>query len=71
MLSAMCSSRESIFCHTGGGGGSNTQFGGPIAMVLFFFWLAFSFFGFILALAGASALQNYIYKDDNVDGKDS
>jgi len=40
-------------------------------MALFFFWLAFSFFGFILALAGASALQNYIYKDDNVDGKDS
>ena len=37
--------------------------------MLTFFWLTFAFFGFILALAGLSALQNYIYKDDNVTGK--
>ncbi len=36
--------------------------------MLTFFWLTFAFFGFILALAGLSALQNYIYKDDNVTG---
>ena len=45
------------------------QFGGPIAAALFVFWLAFAFFGFILALAGLSALQNYIYKQDNVYGR--
>ncbi len=45
------------------------QFGGPIAAALFVFWLAFAFFGFILAIAGLSALQNYIYKQDNVTGK--
>ena len=36
--------------------------------MLTFFWLTFAFFGFVLALAGLSALQNYIYKDDNVTG---
>ena len=45
------------------------QFGGPIAAALFVFWLAFAFFGFILALAGLSALQNYMYKQDNVVGR--
>lgn len=45
------------------------QFGGPIAAALFVFWLAFAFFGFILALAGLSALQDYIYKQDNVYGR--
>ena len=52
----------------GGGGGVTGQFGGPIAAVLTFFWLTLAFFGFILALAGLSAFQNYIYKDDNVNG---
>ena len=56
------------FAGGGGGGGVTSQFGGPIAAVLTFFWLTFAFFGFILALAGLSALQNYIYKDDRVDG---
>ena len=36
--------------------------------MLTFFWLTFAFLGFVLALAGLSALQNYIYKDDNVTG---
>ena len=52
----------------GGGGGLTGQFGGPISAVLTFFWLTFAFFGFVLALAGLSAFQNYIYKDDNVNG---
>ena len=51
-----------------GGGGLTGQFGGPVAAVLTFFWLTFAFFGFVLALAGLSALQHYIYKDDNVNG---
>lgn len=53
-------------CSAGGGG--TTQFGGPIAAALFVLWLALAFFGWILALAGLSALQNKIYKESNALG---
>ena len=50
------------------GGGVTTQFGGPIAAALFVLWLALAFLGWILALAGLSALQNKIYKESNAVG---
>ncbi len=45
-----------------------TQFGGPVAAALFVLWLGLAFLGWILALAGLSALQNKIYKKSNAVG---
>ena len=50
------------------GGGMTTQFGGPVAAALFVLWLGLAFLGWILALAGLSALQNKIYKESNAVG---
>ena len=50
------------------GGGVTTQFGGPVAAALFVLWLGLAFLGWILALAGLSALQNKIYKESNAVG---